>query len=141
MHPRFPALIALIALPAVGVTATGCGGQPNRSQTATPPAVSSPADSPTGPGPVSGAVKQISIRVSGGQIDPPPDRVDVRQGQRIRLTVTSDRADEVHVHLYDLLRPLPAGGTATIEFTATIAGLAEVELEQANKQLVQLVIT
>ena len=139
MHPRLPALMAVAAL---AVLATGCGGQLDRAKE-TPPPVYSPAPSATGPGPTSAAAaaKQITIRVRDGRIDPPPGRVDVHQGQRVRLTVTSDRADEVHVHLYDLKRAVPAGGTATIEFTATIAGLAEVELEQANKQLVQLVIS
>lgn len=135
-------LAAVLAVTALAVTAAACGGgQPSGSQSeGTPPAVTSPGQGPA-QSPGEAAVRQITIRVTGGRVEPPPGRVDVRQGQQVRLTVTSDRADEIHVHLYDLKREIPAGGTATLQFTADVAGLAEVELEKAQKQLVQLVIT
>jgi hypothetical protein len=144
---RSPSTVLATALAgtALAVTAAACGGPANRSQSGeTPPAVTSPGQGQAqSPAQRSGAaaVRQITIRVSGGRVEPPPGRVDIRQGQQVRLTVTSDRADEIHVHLYDLKRDVPAGGTATLQFTADVAGLAEVELEKAQKQLVQLVIT
>jgi hypothetical protein len=62
-------------------------------------------------------------------------------GQHVRLTVTSDAADEVHVHEpYDMEFALEAGTPATEEFVADQPGLVEVELHESGKQLTQLLV-
>jgi len=58
----------------------------------------------------------------------------------VALTVTSDVADAVHVHGYDLQAALPAGKPAHLEFTADQVGLFEVETHETGLQLVQLVV-
>jgi len=47
-------------------------------------------------------------------------------------------ADEIHVHGYDLTTDVPAGGSSSVNFTATIPGVFEVELEGAHLQLFEL---
>jgi heme/copper-type cytochrome/quinol oxidase subunit 2 len=86
------------------------------------------------------AVVEVAVTVRGGRVTPPTHRVKVRRGQTVRLRVTSDVADEVHVHGFDLKKDVAAGKTATIEFVADQPGLDEVELEAAGLQLVQLEI-
>ena len=51
-----------------------------------------------------------------------------------------DAADEVHVHGYDFSSDVEAGDTVTIEFTADIAGVFEVELEDARLPILELVV-
>ena len=63
---------------------------------------------------------------------------DVPLGSDVTLNVTSDVADEVHVHVYDNKAEVAAGGTATMTFTADIPGQFEVELEGAHLKLVEL---
>lgn len=53
----------------------------------------------------------------------------------MRFSVTSDRADEIHVHGYDLKRDIPAGGTVRFDFPARIDGLFVVELEHENQPI------
>ncbi len=54
------------------------------------------------------------------------------------LQVTSDVDDEVHVHGFDVEKPLDAGQTTTIELTADQQGVFEVETHESELLLVQL---
>jgi hypothetical protein len=59
-------------------------------------------------------------------------------GDRVRFEVESDVADEIHVHGYDLMKDVPAGGTVTFSFPAEIEGIFEVELEDRKEQIAEL---
>ena len=63
---------------------------------------------------------------------------DVPLGQEVTLNVTSDVADEVHVHGYDKKADVEAGGSVSITFIADIPGQFEVELEDAHLKIVEL---
>jgi hypothetical protein len=82
----------------------------------------------------------VTITIAGGRVTPPPGRVEVRRGQTVHLVVTSDRADEAHVHGYDIEVPLAAGVPATIEFTADQTGVFEVETHESDLTLIQLLV-
>jgi hypothetical protein len=62
------------------------------------------------------------------------------QGERVRFRVRSEQDDEVHVHGYDIEKPLKAGQPLTIAFKATINGIFEIELHHANVQIGQLTV-
>ena len=55
--------------------------------------------------------------------------------------VTSDTAEEVHVHGYDILKAVSGGHPAHFAFTAEIPGVFEVELEGSGRLLLQLEIS
>jgi hypothetical protein len=59
-------------------------------------------------------------------------------GEQVRFRVSSDKADEVHVHGYDVEEEVPAGGTADFSFPADIEGIFEVELHGSEKQIAEL---
>jgi hypothetical protein len=63
--------------------------------------------------------------------------VEVEQGEKVSLVVTSDTRDEVHLHGYDLHDEVE-GGRARIDFTARIAGRFEAELEGHGIQILDL---
>jgi plastocyanin len=85
-----------------------------------------------------GTVETIKVAVRGGKVVPSTHREKVPEGDTVRLVVTTDIADEVHVHGYDLKKDVAAGKTGTIEFVADQSGVFEVELENAGLQLLQL---
>jgi hypothetical protein len=60
------------------------------------------------------------------------------KGDRIHFKVRSDVSDEVHVHGYDLMKDVKAGGTVAFDFPATIEGVFEAELEGRKEQIVEL---
>jgi hypothetical protein len=59
-------------------------------------------------------------------------------GDQIRFLVTSNQADEVHVHGYDVEEEIPPGGAATLSFPADIEGIFEVELHGSETQIAEL---
>ena len=58
--------------------------------------------------------------------------VTVAKGRRIVLIVTSDVADEVHLHGYDLKRDLAPGRPVSFSFRATMEGVFEAERFERN---------
>jgi plastocyanin len=81
---------------------------------------------------------QITVSVRDGKVTPKPRRVTVSLGDQIRLQVTSDVDDELHVHGFDVEEPLEAGRTTTVELTADQQGVFEVETHETELELLQL---
>ena len=76
------------------------------------------------------------MTIADGKVAPDPGRkVEVATGDHVHLSVTSDHADEVHVHGYDIEKEVSAGGTVTIDFTAGIPGQFEVEAHKLSPSL------
>ncbi|GLW05210.1 hypothetical protein Misp01_03400 [Microtetraspora sp. NBRC 13810] len=90
--------------------------------------------------PATTAVKEITVTIADGKVTPPPGRIEVAQGQPVRVTVTSDVADVAHVHGYDKAATLTPGTPGEIRFIADQGGLFEVETHEADLQLFQLVV-
>lgn len=84
------------------------------------------------------AGKLVQVRVAGGKVETAQRRVRVSRGDRVRIQVQGDQADEVHVHGFDLKEPVGPGKPATVEFTADLPGVWEVELENAKRKLFDL---
>jgi hypothetical protein len=80
----------------------------------------------------------IEVMFAGGQVAGGAQRSTVRRGERVRIRITSDVVDEVHVHTYDLKADVAPGQPAQIDLVATIPGRHEVELEKKAKQLLVL---
>jgi hypothetical protein len=65
-------------------------------------------------------------------------RVTVAKNRRVVLIVTSDVADHVHLHGYDIMRDVAPGSPARIEFRATRVGTVEAELEDRGVQIASI---
>jgi hypothetical protein len=111
----------------LGDQATQPAGRVGRTATATRTAPAQPA-----------APAVATIRVVDGKPQGGVRRVVRSKGDRVRLRVVSDTADEVHVHGYDLNKDVAAGGSVTFAFPATIDGRFVVELESSGTQLAEL---
>lgn len=66
------------------------------------------------------------------------EELEFDAGDQIRFRVSSNQADEVHVHGYDVEEEIPAGGAATLAFPADIEGIFEVELHGSETQIAEL---
>jgi hypothetical protein len=62
------------------------------------------------------------------------------KGERIHFVVDSDVSDEVHVHGYDIMKDVKAGGSVSFDFPATIEGVFEAELEGRKEQIIELTV-
>lgn len=62
------------------------------------------------------------------------------RGERVRFKVDSDVSDEVHMHGYDIMKDVSAGGSVSFDFPATIEGIFEAELEGRKEQILELTV-
>ena len=88
----------------------------------------------------SAGVRVVEVEIAEGRVSTDDDRVEVRSGDTVRIVVTSDVDDEVHVHGVEQTAALVAGETATVEFTVDEAGLFEVETHEGDLLLFQLLV-
>lgn len=79
----------------------------------------------------------VSVTVRGGQVQG-PSRQRVERNDTVTVRVSSDVADEIHVHGYNKTAPVAAGGTGEVSFVANIPGVFEVEFEKSGKLLFTL---
>jgi len=82
----------------------------------------------------------VRVTVVDGAAEGGIVRATVDQGDRVRLVVTSDVADEIHLHGYDVSRDVAAGGTVTLAFRASIPGRFEAELEERGVQIADITV-
>ena len=62
------------------------------------------------------------------------------EGEQVRFKVDSDVSDEVHMHGYDIMKDVKAGGSVSFDFPATIEGVFEAELEGRKQQILELTV-
>lgn len=144
--PR-PAALAGVAL--VLLVLTGCGrddpaAAPTPSDQAAASTRPAPSASPTAtpePTVTPDDAQVVSLTVAGGQVTGDTGRVEIPVGTTVRLTVTADAADQVHVHGFDLTQAVTPGQATQLEFVADQPGMFEVELHDAGSVLTRLQVS
>jgi len=132
---------ALAGLPlALVLSLTGCAGKPAGTAAATAASGTSATSSASGT-PSHGREQRIEVTFAHGKATGDTGRVQVAKGTAVTLVVTSDAADEVHLHGYDIEKELTPGTPATLQFTADVAGVFEVELHHAGTVLLRLQVS
>ena len=66
--------------------------------------------------------------------------ITVKKGKPVRFSVTSDVADEIHVHGYNYHKDVKKGGTISFDFPAKIDGNFVIELESRSEQIASLTV-
>ena len=74
----------------------------------------------------------FTAQLTGGAVVGGPQVFKVRKGDDVKLVISSDMADSVHVHGVDIERGIPANGTATIMFSPKDQGSFEVEMHDSG---------
>lgn len=120
-----------------GSAGTTTSPTPSASSTSAGATASSSTTSSAEP---SDEVLEVTVAVRDGKVRPRARRVEVEKGSDVRLVVTSDVRDEVHVHGYDLDLQLRPGKPGTLEFRADQDGVFEVETHETGLELLQLAV-
>lgn len=126
---------ALLVALAIAAALAACGSSSDETNEATTGTATRPADGPESAS-MGGKVPTIVIR--NGEPVGGIKQLEYSAGDEIRFEVTSDVADEVHVHGYDLMQDVPAGGTVSFDFPAEIEGIFEAELEGRKEQIAEI---
>lgn len=80
----------------------------------------------------------VSIVVENGQPRGGPSEITVTKGEEIRIDVSSDIEEQLHLHGYDVAKPIAAGGKAEFRVPATLEGVFELELENSAVPLAEI---
>lgn len=79
-----------------------------------------------------------TIRFRAGKPVGGVKKITVRNGETVRFVAGADVTDEVHLHGYDISRPVAPGKDARFRFTAKLEGIFEVELEERGAPIASL---
>ena len=109
-------LLAVLAAAAVGLFVVLSGGDGN-----------SGSDTSTATSATEAAGPTASITVKDGEPVGGVAQIEVTEGDQVSIQVTSDADGAVHVHGYEIEKPIKAGQTVTVAFAADITGGFEVE--------------
>ena len=85
------------------------------------------ATAPSAPPPAADEIVLRSGKPEGGV-----QRIEVEAGGTVRLLVSSDQADELHLHGYDITRRAAPGKPARFRFVAKAEGVFELESHTAE---------
>jgi hypothetical protein len=129
-------ILTALALGAAGFTlaVAGCGGDDSTSASSTTQArtgtttTTAPSTTTTTTAKPKPMVKTLTIVVQQGEPKGGIKTFKVKQGDRVAVVVRSDIQDSVHLHGYDIERPM-TNGKSRIAFTATVPGRFDIELE------------
>ena len=106
--------------------------------TETSPGVTVTEEQPADTTPAEPGVQRFSAQLEGGSVVGGIQRWQVAQGDDVRIVVRSDVDDEIHLHGYDIEKPVGPGKPATFAFGATIPGRFELESHESGGQIAQL---
>ena len=125
VRSRWRHRLVILPLAVGGLLVAGCAGTNTSAQSASP----------------SGGVTQVRLVVKGSSVTGDTGTVAVRLGAPLQISVTSDVAEEVHVHGADISKDVEAGGTVVIDVTQKAPGRFEVELERSKRVLTRLQVS
>lgn len=69
----------------------------------------------------------IAVTIAHGKVSPSGATYDVSKGTPVTITVTSDSADTIHVHGYEIEKDVVSGTPLSFTFTADQTGSFEIE--------------
>jgi hypothetical protein len=67
-----------------------------------------------------------------------PKSITVKKGDRVRIVVTTDVADEVHLHGYDIEREVAPGKPGRFDFVAKLEGAFDMESHESEAKIAGL---
>jgi hypothetical protein len=144
-HSKTLFLLLATALAALSLAACGGGDDDTTSAaaetTATAPSGDTGGDETTAPSTntADNTLEKVpTIIVKNGEPVGGVQELEFDSGEQIRFKVSSDAAEEIHVHGYDIAKEVPAGGSVEFDFPAEIEGIFEAELEGLGVQIAEL---
>ena len=132
-------ILLVVAATVASIALVGCGSNDSESAstdttttdtttTTTDTTTTTEAEKPT----------EVKVVVVNGSPQGGIVRQTVNKDDQVVLVVTSDVADEIHLHGYDKAKDVAAGGTVRLPFKATIPGRFEAELESRGVQIAEI---
>ena len=112
------------------------------STTEAPPPTTTTSTTEAPPPTTTEPAADVTIRITlvDGRIEG-ERRYEVSFGDTVEVRVTSDVAEELHLHGYALLLQLEVGAEVTLTFEADLPGVWEAELHPSHREIFQLQVS
>jgi len=124
------AIAFLIARPGDDEPESSATTTPVQTETETGTDTAAPQATTTETEPPAPPVTRIAI--AGGVVEGGPKTIEVTKGDTVRILVTADADDDIHLHGYDIERTAAPGRPARFRFTADAEGEFEIESHVAE---------
>ena len=76
--------------------------------------------------------QSFELQIKGGEPVGGVKDFKVTKGDRVTIVVTADADDDIHLHGYDIEKPVAPGKPATFKFTANLEGIFDIESHVAE---------
>ena len=83
---------------------------------------------------------RIAITVKDGRPVGGIRRPVIKKGTVVRIVITTNAGKEIHLHGYNIEKPVVRGKPVVIQFTAKLAGRFELEMHDPDVLLAQLTV-
>lgn len=88
-----------------------------------------------------GRPEPVTLEFADGEVVGGVQTIEATSGEEVTMTVTSDVAEELHIHGVDLHEDLPPGEEVEVTFTPEAQGVFEVELHDSGTQIASLEVS
>jgi plastocyanin len=136
-NQRIGLIVAAVIVAVLAFVIASPGGDDSSDKTSQTNATTAPSKT-TGTGtdatsaPAQPQATKIDIR--GGKVAGGPAEIHAKNGDTVVIVVSADAPDDVHLHGYDIEKPVEPGKPATFKFTADIEGIFEIESHKAEDE-------
>jgi len=89
---------------------------------------------------VGGGGRDVTLDVTVTGTTMSPSDLVVKQGDRVTMNVTTDKAEEIHLHEYDIKFAGEPGKKVTHTFTADKTGEHSIEIEDTGTEIGRLTV-
>jgi hypothetical protein len=130
-NTRIGLLAAAVVVAVVAFVIAQSGGDDNGDKTSTP-AASGPGAGETTQTTGPAQPQAFRINVKAGVVDGDTQTFTVKKNDRVRIVVSSDAPDQIHLHGYDIEKDATPGKPARFDFTADVEGAFTIESHAAE---------
>lgn len=139
-NTRIGLVVAAVVVAVVAIVIIGSGGGDDSKDSSTA-AQTTPATTPGGgtattAKPAAPAIPVVTIK--NGKAVGGVKSITVKQGDRVRFKVVSDKAYEIHLHGFDIAKDVKAGGSVSYDVKTQAPGLYEFEIEDTGTKIGQV---
>jgi hypothetical protein len=131
-NQRIGLLAAAVVVAVAAFVIAQSGGDDNGDKTSTPAASGPGETSQTTDSNEPAQPQTFRINVKGGVVDGDTQTFTVKKNDRVRIVVSSDAPDQIHLHGYDIEKEATPGKPARFDFKANVEGAYIIESHAAE---------
>ena len=131
-NQRIGLLVAAVVVAVAAFVIAQSGGDDNGDKSSTPAASGPGETSQTTQSNEPAQPQAFRISVKGGVVDGDTQTFTVKKNDRVRIVVSSDAPDQIHLHGYDIEKEARPAKPASFDFKANVEGAFIIESHAAE---------